>query len=97
MKMPTADDIRLACGELTAQEMRTAKAVLTWFIATRSSEADQRDAARYRFLKASGGNVVEIIFNSYYSDIYSMAKMGNVNAAIDAAMSARFDKEESNG
>ena len=44
MKMPTADDIRLACGELTAQEMRTAKAVLTWFIATRSSEADQRDA-----------------------------------------------------
>jgi hypothetical protein len=25
-------DIRLLCGEMTAQEMRTAKALLAWFI-----------------------------------------------------------------
>ena len=27
---PSAASIRLACGELTAQEMRTVKAVLAW-------------------------------------------------------------------
>ena len=27
---PSASEIRLACGELTAQEMRTVKAVLAW-------------------------------------------------------------------
>ena len=30
--MPTESEIRLAAGEMTAQEMRTAKAVLAWFI-----------------------------------------------------------------
>lgn len=32
LTMPTASEIRLAAGELTAGEMRTAKAVLAWFI-----------------------------------------------------------------
>ena len=31
-EMPSADEIKLACGEMTAQELRTAKAVLGWFI-----------------------------------------------------------------
>ena len=45
--MPRNDEIRLACGELTAQEMRTAKAVLQWFIDTRCNEAEERLAAWY--------------------------------------------------
>src|SRR3990167_2628906 len=31
-EMPSADEIKLACGGTTAQELRTAKAVLGWFI-----------------------------------------------------------------
>ena len=54
--------------------------------ALRSTEAVERDAARYRFLKARRGNIVEIAWNSLYSNIYATAKIGNVDAAIDAAM-----------
>jgi hypothetical protein len=32
LEMPTTDEIKLACGEMTAGELRTAKAVLGWFI-----------------------------------------------------------------
>ena len=39
-EMPSADEIKLACGEMTAQELRTAKAVLGWFI----RRADNRKA-----------------------------------------------------
>ena len=40
LKMPTAAEIRLAAGELTAEEMRAVKAVLGWFI----RRADNRKA-----------------------------------------------------
>lgn len=32
LKMPSMDEIQLACGELTAGEKRTVRAVLGWFI-----------------------------------------------------------------
>ena len=32
LTMPSESAIRLACGEMTAQEMRTVKAALQWFI-----------------------------------------------------------------
>ena len=32
LTMPSEDEIRLASGEMTAQEMRTVKAVLGWYI-----------------------------------------------------------------
>ena len=31
IKSMSSQDIKLLCGELTAQEMRTAKALLNWF------------------------------------------------------------------
>lgn len=37
--MPTDDEIRLAAGEMSAQELRTAKAVLAWFIRRSVPEA----------------------------------------------------------
>lgn len=40
--MPRSEEIRLACGELTAGEMRTAKAVLQWFISTRCQPQKER-------------------------------------------------------
>lgn len=53
---------------------------------TAPEAALKRDAERYHFLKARRGNIVEIAWNSFYSDIYATAKMGNVDAAIDKAM-----------
>jgi len=38
--MPSESEIRLACGEMSAQEMRTVKAVLAWFI--RATEKTKR-------------------------------------------------------
>ena len=107
MKMPTADDIRLACGELTAQEMRTAKAVLTWFIATRSSEADQRDAARLAFIirtdvhlfpnagPISGAGLFCIYQRKGEEWVNVSGDHADPRKAIDAAMSAQSDTEES--
>ena len=39
---PTSQELRLTCGEMTAQEMRTAKAVLGWARETirRAAEED---------------------------------------------------------
>lgn len=34
MKMPTNSEILLACGEMTAGELRAVKAALQWFIST---------------------------------------------------------------
>ena len=90
MKMPTADDIRLACGEMTAQEMRTAKAVLTWFIAMRSSESLERDAERYRWLRDTRPWPTNLTFG--------ILNIGNAvfwDAAIDAAMRSGGDNSES--
>lgn len=57
---------------------------------------DLQDAKRYRFLKANrGAKVVELVFNSYHSDIYSTAMMGNVDAAIDKAIAATERGNES--
>ena len=39
-EMPSADEIKLACGEMTAQELRTAKAVLGWFIRRADKSSD---------------------------------------------------------
>lgn len=39
--IPRADEIRLACGELTVGEMKAAKAVLQWFINTRCQPQSQ--------------------------------------------------------
>lgn len=62
-----------------------------------ANKLNEADAERYRFLKARRGNIVEIAWNSFYSDIYATAKMGNVDAAIDKAMEAARPATASSG
>lgn len=55
------------------------------------SEADQRDAARYRWLRSAGEWDSPIVKLGY--DDYEVAQGEELDAAIDAAMQS--DKEES--
>src|SRR5690606_1050106 len=69
-----------------ARQVRSILSAIDKLMASALSETrDSKDAERYRFLKARRGNIVDISWNSFYSDIYSTAKMGNVDAAIDKA------------
>lgn len=43
LTMPSEAAIRLACGEMTAQEMRTVKAALQWFIYANNLRRPQVD------------------------------------------------------
>ena len=43
LTMPSESAIRLACGEMTAQEMRTVKAALQWFIYANNLRQPQKD------------------------------------------------------
>ena len=57
---PRTDEIKLACGEMTAQELRTAKAVLGWFIRTRVSGLEREVAALKEVAQARAQSVRDL-------------------------------------
>ena len=59
----------------------------------RSSEADQRDAARYRWLRANVDLLIEWVENDIPTSQFDRTVDANIK--LDAAMSAQSDKEES--